>query len=184
MRPCGPGVLAVAVLLAGAPLAPSVAADPPTGAVYSMPIFAITKNQNRNFVQYAVRVDAHCTPTTTAPVFAYWRMIEKGPDRTESLLFLEQPAYGLSSQNLVTEGPDQGKILVKLRAFPSRPIVVDVHARPGGTCEAHATTPINGVAATLATIFVHVKWLVTVDYVDVFGQSLEGATPVSERLRR
>ncbi len=45
-----------------------------------VPVFSIAKSENKNQVQYVVRLDAHCAPVGPAPVFAYWRMLEKGRD--------------------------------------------------------------------------------------------------------
>lgn len=56
------------------------------GASRALPLFSISKSENKNQVQYAIRVDDRCEPATTAPVFAYWRMLEKGPTVTEPLL--------------------------------------------------------------------------------------------------
>jgi len=170
--------------LAVAGLGDRASADTPAGAAFSVPLFTITKSENRNHVQYALRVDAQCTPLSTAPVFAYWKMLEKGPDRTESLLFLEQRAYGIASQRPVTEGPDQGKIRLVLRAVPSRVILVDVKRRADGSCDAGAALTIGGAQANLYNVYARLKWPFGVEYLDLSGWSLDATHVVSERMER
>ncbi len=58
----------------------------------ALPLFTISKSENKNQVQFAINVDERCAPIGEAPVFAYWRMLEKGPDATEPLLSRELPA--------------------------------------------------------------------------------------------
>src|SRR5579863_5839942 len=70
-----------------------------------LPLFSISKSENRNQVQYAVRVDDRCQPLAQSPVFAYWRMLEKGPTVTEPLLAHEIDAYGIDSQ-VTTRTPE------------------------------------------------------------------------------
>src|ERR1700678_3657284 len=97
-------------------------------------LFSISKSENRNQVVYAVRVDEACRPPGQSPVHAFWQNLEVGPNDQSPLLFIEQPAYGLASQ----EALPGDAVKVRLRALPDRPIVVHT-ARTGDTCTATAT---------------------------------------------
>ena len=52
-----------------------------------------SKRENKNEVVYAVHLDENCAPAGATPVFAFWRMHEKGPAVIEPLLDREQRAY-------------------------------------------------------------------------------------------
>jgi hypothetical protein len=144
-----------------------------------VPIFAIRKSENRNEVQYVVRVDESCSPLGDAPAWAYWRMLEVGPTRTEWLLPRELSAYGLAGQWV----RERGRVGLVLRAVPSRPIVVETSRGTDGQCRAVATATIAGAPARLYGVFVMLRWPVGVDYLLLQGWSLDGAHAVSERLR-
>src|SRR5580692_8073537 len=70
----------------------------------SAPLFFVSKSENKNQVSYAVRLDAECRPTGAAPVFAYWRMLERSPVVVEPLLALEEMAYGVGPQHATPSG--------------------------------------------------------------------------------
>jgi hypothetical protein len=70
-------------------------------------LFSIAKSENKNQVEYAVRVDDHCVPIPGTPIFAYWRMLEQGATKTAPLLPREIDAYGAASQ-LVTVREAEG----------------------------------------------------------------------------
>ena len=83
-------VSALMLLALGLVAAP---AELPKPRARAISLFTIGKSQNKNQVQYAIRVDGQCVPVPGAPVFAYWRMLELGPTRLEPLLACEQDAY-------------------------------------------------------------------------------------------
>ena len=39
------------------------------------PLFSISKTENRNYVQFAERLDEACAPVGPAPIYAFWRMM-------------------------------------------------------------------------------------------------------------
>jgi hypothetical protein len=158
------------------------AAQMAPGAI-DVPLFTISKSENRNQVQYVVRVDEHCVPLTDAPVWAYWRMIELGPTRTAPLLGREQPAYGAAGQWLLERGPEGGRIRLVLRAMPSRPIEIATGRSPAGTCVATSTMVISGAPAHLFGVYAKLKWPVGVDYLVIQGWSLDGTHVVTERVK-
>ena len=149
-------------------------------AVDSRPsdLFVIERNKNRNLVQYTMRLDSNCNPVADAPVGAYWRMLERGPDATESVGWFERRAYGFASQEQQTDGWN-----VRLRALPSR--LVKVQARRSGEgCTVEASTSIGGGQAILERIYVFATepaLIPRVIYIDIQGRAPDG-TPVSERV--
>src|ERR1700722_3637008 len=87
-------------------------------------LFFVSKSENRNQVAYEVRLDESCRLVGDAPVFAYWRMLELGPTRTEPLLPIEAPAYGIARQEVLERGSLGGAVRIALRALPDREILV------------------------------------------------------------
>ncbi len=144
-------------------------------------LFSISKSENKNQVQYAVHVDEACQPTGAAPVFAYWRMLERGPTVTEPLLAHELDAYGIASQ-APTRSPEGGVIRLVLRAVRSRPIAVEVSRTPSGECQALSTVPIQGAPSHLYNVHAKLKWPFGVEYLLLQGWSLDGTRVVKERL--
>jgi Domain of unknown function (DUF4833) len=147
-------------------------------------LFTISKTENKNQVQYALRVDDHCAPIGDAPVYAYWRMIELGPTRAAPLLARELPAYGVSSQAVLEKGDTGGKVRLTLQAVPSRPILVQTAVAAGGTCQAWSTLTINGVAAHLYNVHVRLRWPLGVEYLLLQGWAMDGKRTVTEMLKR
>ena len=140
--------------------------------------FFVSKNQNRNQVHYAVKVDEECRPATTAPVRPYWLMLEKGPRVTEPLLDREQPAYGIAQQQV-----DGSAVRSVLRALPERPVVIHTWRGPDGACAFAAVTTIAGLPARLFNIHVaYGVFSLGVDYVLLTGWRDDG-TLVRERVK-
>ncbi len=159
-----------------------VRGDSQTTAAHSVPLFTIGKSQNKNQVQYAVHVDGHCVPMPGAPVYAYWHMLELGPNRVAPLLSREFRAYGIASQRVTAHDTDGGKIRLVLRALPSRPILVETVRAPNGACRGLATVAIAGTPAHLFDVYVKLTWLFGVDYLLLRGWSMDGTHIVKEKL--
>ena len=143
-------------------------------------VFFVAKSENRNQVHYGIRLDSECRPAGDTPVFAYWRMFERGPLATEPLLALEQPAYGLSAQRVVRRDDQGGSVFFALNALPKRPIAVESTA-VGATCTANARAVVGGVQATLASVFVQLRWPFGVDSIRLSGWASDGHA-VGERI--
>jgi Domain of unknown function (DUF4833) len=124
--------VAWAAVLAGALLGGDAHGDPAGRDVAS--VFHVAKSENRNQVHYGIHLDESCAPVGGAPLFAYWRMLERGPAAIEPLLQREVGAYGVAEQRVLERGPDGGKTSVRLRALPARPIVIQ-STRRGEACE-------------------------------------------------
>ena len=75
----------------------------------------------------------------------------------------------------------EGRVLVRLRALPSRPIAVETGRRDDG-CVATATTTIGGRSATLESVFVKLRWPFGVDHLVLVGRSVADGRTVQERV--
>jgi hypothetical protein len=133
-------------------------------------VFFVAKSENSNQVHYGIRLDETCAPSGDAPVFAYWRMLERGPLATEPLLARETPAYGFAAQHAAPRDGPGGHVVVTLNALPKRPIAIDSTAS-GAMCTAKARAMIAGVPASLTSVFVQLRWPFGVDYIVLFGRA-------------
>ncbi len=147
------------------------------------PAFSIAKSENKNQVQYVVRVDDHCAPEGPAPVSAYWRMLESGPAQTAPILGREVRAYGLASQAIVASGPNGGQVHAVLSALPTRPLAIATSRAADGACRAVVTTTIAGAPAHLFNVYVHIRWY-GVDYLLLQGWSMDGSRVVRETVSK
>lgn len=146
----------------------------------------VSKSENKNQVHYGVRMDDRCELESSAPVYAYWRMLERGPNATEPLLAREQSAYGIARQQVAigATAPEQGRrdtVTVWLRALPSRPITVRVTRGADGACNATAETTIAGHQARLFNVHVALGFL-HVDHLLLTGWEEPDGRVVRERV--
>ena len=144
-------------------------------------LFSITKSENKNEVMYAVHLDAQCSPSGEAPVFAYWRLNEKG-GVLEPLLPFEEKAYGIERQRVLSNGGSGGKVELALSAVPTRPIVVQTTMN-AGRCEARSFVTISGESALLSNVYVKLSGI-RVDYVLLLGLSADRRRVLREKLTR
>lgn len=179
MRP-HPIALTLALLLV--PMAARGNAPAPSSRAVAL--FSIAKSENKNQVQYAVRVDERCAPLGAAPVFAYWRMLEQATDRREPLLDRELPAYGMSSQSVTVQGAGGGKVQITLRAVSTRAIEVETWRDASGECRGSATLLISGTLARLFNVYAKLRWPWGIDYLLLQGWSLDGSRVIREILRQ
>ena len=135
-------------------------------------VMFVSKSENKNQVHYGIRLDDQCNFIGSAPIYPYWRMLEKGPNATEPLLDREQHAYGIEHQDV------QGDtVRVTLWALPHRPIAIHVSHDADGTCAATAETTISGRASRLFNVhvalgFLHVDHLVLQGWAEYDGAVL------------
>jgi hypothetical protein len=172
------GMAALAALvscLASAFADPAVKSD---GGPRSALLFSIAKSENKNQVEYAVRLNERCVPVSDTPVFAYWRMLEEGPNRTAPLLPREMRAYGIARQRVRVDGGVQ----LVLAALPKRSLLVRARRAADGTCSASVKTTIAGSPAYLFNVYLKLKWLFRIEYVLLRGWSLDRTHVVTERL--
>jgi Domain of unknown function (DUF4833) len=152
-------------------------------AAGEVPLFTVSKSENKNIVQYSLRVDRQCTPIALSPVFAFWRMLEEGPNRTEALLAREVKAYGITSQVVTEQRADGGKVRLVLNAVPKRTIAIETNRMPDGKCVARSMVPVDGTPAYLYNVYIRLKWLFGVDYLQLSAWSIDGSHVVTEKLR-
>jgi hypothetical protein len=169
------------MVLAACLLVVAAGADVPPSSDVASVVF-VGKSENRNQVHYGIHLDSHCAPAGDSPVFAYWRMLERGPSATEPLLTREVRAYGLASQSVLSRGPEGGSVQVTLFAVPSRPLLFETKVEPNG-CSASAVTTVGGVSAILSSVFVQLRWPFGVSSLTLLGRTIDDGRPVREKLR-
>jgi hypothetical protein len=138
-------------------------------------VLVIAKSSNRNEVHYAMHVDDACAPIAPAPISAYWRMLERGPDVTEPLRGREESVLGVERQVV-----EAGAVRAALRAFPGRTLVFRTWRDKGGKCASAVEMMVAGVPAQLAGVYVQQK-LFGVAYVELTARTANGVV-VRERL--
>jgi hypothetical protein len=168
--------LPAAAVAAVASMLPSASQAAPAAPAVELPsVLVIAKSSNRNEVHYAAVLTQDCEPVGDAPLHAYWRMLERGPQATEPLQDGEQRWLGLEHQDV------EGDVIrMSLRALPGRTFSVHAERAGEGRCASWVGTTIAGVPARVASIFVKQK-LFGVDYVLLSGWTEDGAQ-VTERL--
>jgi hypothetical protein len=172
----------LAAALGSALLASVALAQGPQGEGVAS-VFFVAKSENRNQVHYGIAVDAACTPVGEAPVYAYWRMLERGPLAVEPLLAREIPAYGVAEQQVVSRDERGSRVRMALRAMPQRPITVEV-SRRGSACTATAETMIGGSPASLASVFVQLRWPFGIAYLELAGRRDDDGRSLRERVAK
>jgi hypothetical protein len=142
-------------------------------------VLFLTKNTNNNQVHYGVNVDKQCRPAVEDPVYAYWRMLEEGPDERDKLKFWEQPGYGVRQPEKVDLNTDSGSLALVIRGVPEHKIRLETFSSELG-CRARAITGISGEEAILLRIDIDVSGWADVHKVEIHGISLHSGLEVSE----
>jgi len=160
---------------------PSYADEPNFGAFDIPTVFFIDKSDDRNRVDYGMRLDERCGSKGDA-VFPYWREFEHAPPvRTHSLGTLEPLAYGIAEQRVLRRSPTGTESMIRLKQFP-RPIFISTQKGSDGHCKALARTTIAGVdGAQLLSVHVQLAGFLSVAYVIVKGRNLSTGQLVEER---
>jgi hypothetical protein len=178
--------LAFAVAFA-ATIAPSVAqAEEIRFAQNDVPtVFFINKSDDHNRVDYAMRLNQDCLPTSQDAVFQYWREFENSPPvRTHGLNMMERIAYGISEQHIIKNEGKRDEYTIRLKQLP-RPITIITEKSPDGKCSAYAKTAINGTEAKLGNVYVKLGGLLnSVEYIEIHGKSLMTNQAVMERMKK
>lgn len=168
-----------ALLTAGASVRGDVTARGPALAGDDIAtLFSVRKSENRNRVDYGLRMRADCRADGSAPVFVYWRMLEEGPRATTVLRRIEHRAYGIASQRVSTDGT---RVDLALRALPGRPLTVRTRQTPGG-CSAETTTRIAGAIAQLTDVYVVLSGPLSIDHLELRGRNASTRAAVFERV--
>ena len=142
-------------------------------------VIFLTKNTNQNQVHYGVRVDKRCRPLEDEPVYAYWRLLEEGPDDRSGLMFWEEPGYGVTQPGEIALSENSGSLELVIRGVPEHTIKLHTFATEEG-CAARAFTHINGSNAVLERIDINVSGWATVHKIEIFGVNASDGQPISE----
>jgi hypothetical protein len=160
----------------------ALAADPSFGPHDLRTLFYISKSDDKNRVDYGMRLTAECTPAKKDAVFPYWHEFEHSPPVTHSLGFFEYNAYGVSRQIETRRKPTGTEYQVELKPV-DRPIWVTVTKEADGSCKALVRTPIAGIRyAELLSIYVKLAGPMSVSYIVVKGRDLATGRLIEERI--
>jgi hypothetical protein len=147
-------------------------------------VFYISKSDDRNRVDYAIRLDADCMPFGDAPVFPYWREFENSPPvRTHPISFVERVPYGISAQGLNKKNANGADFYVRLRQL-DRVIGIATRKEADGKCSATPRATIGGIVAQLLSVFAKLAGPFSVDYIDVHGKDFASGAPIDERIKK
>ena len=143
-------------------------------------LFHIERSTNANKAYYYLSADSAGTIDRKSPVNAFWIMWAKdstGRTREPLTPFEKKMAYGYA-----VKSDTSGKFayVMRLSAFPDRPIGLRVHAGV-----AVAEIAIEGHPARLEKIYVEAekgRVIPKVKYVELFGTALDTRQKVSEKV--
>jgi Domain of unknown function (DUF4833) len=156
---------------------------PPFGPFDVQTVFYIAKSNDKDRVDYGMRLDQYCAPVSDDAVFPYWRELQHAPPvRSHKISFFQYMAYGFSSQRMLERSKMGGQYLIELKQV-HRPILIVTKQDKDGRCQATAYAQIHGVkSARLDYIFAKVAGTMSVDYVDVHGTDPETGQALVERM--
>jgi hypothetical protein len=161
------------------------ASEPSFGANDLQTVFFIAKSDDKNRVDYGMRLDTRCVPYGQEPVFPYWREFEPPPPvRTKPMGTFSKLGYGISMQKVLKRSGAGGEHAIKLKQV-DRLIYITTSKGPNGRCSALVRTKIGSVDnAELVSIFVKLSGPLSVAYVDIKGKDPATGRKLEERLRR
>lgn len=143
-------------------------------------VFYVSKSDDRNRVDYGVRLDDQCRPSGRRPIFAYWRRFEPGAPRFGDLSALDRQAYGITRQRVVSSNEGGTWLELGLRAVRGERL--HVLATPGADgCEARVRMTIRGRPVWLDHAHVQLIGPMMVDHVMFYGTDVETGRPVRHR---
>lgn len=181
-----PTSLLVSVLLGGGLLGTAAAEAKPTfGPNDILTLFFINKSDDKNRVDYGMRLDADCAPREKEPVFPYWREFENAPPvRTHPLGLFEYYPYGIASQRVLSRSPSGTEYFVRLKRI-HRDLFVTITKEADGRCTALVYTTIaNQERVELLSAYVKLRRPLSVEYVDIHGRDPRTGQPVDERVKQ
>jgi Domain of unknown function (DUF4833) len=185
--PSSSRVIASWVVVCGSLATPTSAraGEPAFGANDIQTTFFIAKSDDRNRVDYGMRLDTKCTPYGEEPVFPYWREFEPpAPVRTKPMSAFSKLGYGISTQKVLKRSGVGGEHAIKLKQV-DRFVYITTSRGADGRCSALVRTKIAGVDyAELTSIFVKLSGPLSVAYVDLKGKDPATGRKLEERLRR
>lgn len=144
-------------------------------------LFYINKSDDRNRVDYGVRLNASCQPERME---VYWREFEHGRDGrvTHGINVFEEGGYGIASFRVTERHATGSTFTFAVSALRHRTVRV-VTENAGGRCVARTYMNIAGSSALLLRAHLTLRGPGSVRYVDFFGRLRDGSD-VQERLER
>jgi len=181
--------LALLVLAAILPATDAAAQDPQFGQFDVPTVFYISKSDDKNRVDYGIRLDQRCAPVRDEAVFQYWRHFEppENGTKTHMLGTFEYIPYGISEQRSLHKTQTGGVHIMKLRQFAGTPIAIITKKEADGKCTSQARAMINGKESELSYIYVKLGkggLVPSVEYVDVHGKDLETGAEIVARMNK
>lgn len=140
-------------------------------------LFHISRSVNRNLVCYDAHLGADGRLITGEPINVYWVNRESRPGEKNGLNYFQRKmAYGYK---VVDKGDDYS--VVTLSAYPDRRLTIQRHDGRY-ICQ----VKINGEESILRELYVKAspRNPVSVEYVELRGETLKDGTAVSERVQR
>jgi hypothetical protein len=128
-------------------------------------------------------VNENCQLLEDEPVTEIWKILEEGPNKTESLSTFDRLAYVTENQNIIGNS-----VYFNLKSLGGRLIrATSILDYEGDMCWPIVQVKIHGKWALLDSIFVASKegfLMPKVIYIDIFGKSLDPIPKqVTERIK-
>ena len=178
--------LALALTIAAGLLglqADAARASPTFGPHDVRTVFHIAKSDDRNRVDYGIRLDGECQPVGARPIYAYWHRFEPGEPTFGDLNYLDRQAYGIASQRVRTRAENGSWTEMRINAFPALRVLV-LSQRTASGCVARARIPVNSRPAFVDRVYVQLGGpFHTVEHVTFRGVDVRTERPVVERRR-
>ena len=138
-------------------------------------LFRFERSTNRNYICYDIRqTDGRLD--MKEPIHVYWIVAEEGGRQDELSFIQKKLAFGYK---VVSRGDNE--VSIHLTAYSK--LVIRICRRDGKWM---ALAKIGGKEAQLDRLFAQMRSprSLRVEYVDLFGRSLDGGTAVTERIRQ
>lgn len=176
-------VLSLVLVVTGAEADAAAETKPTFGPYDIATLFFISKSDDRNRVDYGMRLDADCMPREKDAVFPYWREFENSPPvRTHPLSLVEYYPYGIAAQRSLGRSARGGEYHVRLKRI-HRDLYVTTTKEADGRCTATVRTTIGGMDhSELLSAFVKLRRPLSVEYVDIHGRAPNSGQPIEERI--
>jgi hypothetical protein len=176
--------LAASALLTCLFMNPALAGEQLALGPYDIPtLFFVNKSDDKNRVDYGIRLNADCVPAEKNAVFHYWRVFENAPPvRTKELNLFDRYAYGITTQRMVGRTASGSEYYVRLKAL-RREVYIQTSKGLDGRCTALAYAALAGQErAELLSAYVKLRRPMSVEYLEIHGKDRSTGQPISERI--
>jgi len=146
-------------------------------------VFYISKSDDRNRVDYGIRLTAQCMPDGDEPVYAYWHRFEPRQARFGDLRGMDRRAYGIRRQSVSSRAANGSWIEMRIRGFSRERILILVQRGADGTCHARAQVRIDAHDAFLDHIHIQLSGPMRIENVILEGTDVQSGSPLRESRR-